>query len=328
MENMKKTFEMPSAFESVKNQLLAEFPREHIENINTERVEDFIRQEGLEVKPFIVFGRKDIQKVKEIVGETGLLRSVFNNGESGLYSPEMDLILIVRDEDYEKSSGTIYTEGLLVHELAHASSMYQGYVTADQKSFYTPRVGFCLPQNKIPWGWVLEEGWADMHRADYFAQHASDEEKGKLEDALKFGNLDIEDTVPITTPYGETLPLPIKYLYVTPEGKSTTKSSAYAGYGLELLCKKDPSIKSLLVEARNSIEGLRKLTKEIEKVMPGLYKTLQASDYKEDSFSKNLANVISNVAGGTKNVITAKGTLKLRWNEILQKNENDVGSHL
>jgi hypothetical protein len=42
-----------------------------------------------------------------------------------------------KERDYEKSSGAIYTEGMLVHELAHASSMYQGYVvaavTADEK---------------------------------------------------------------------------------------------------------------------------------------------------------------------------------------------------
>ncbi|MCX6719139.1 MAG: hypothetical protein NTZ38_02060, partial [Candidatus Taylorbacteria bacterium] len=159
---MEKVFEMPPGFELVKNRLLVEFPIEHIEGIiNTKRVENFIRQEGLEIKPFIVFDRKDLQKVRDIVGNTGLLRSIFNNGESGLYSPEMDLVLIVRDEDYEKSSGTIYTEGLLAHELAHASSMYQGYVTTNYVSYYTPRVGFCLPQNEVPWGWLLEEGWAD-----------------------------------------------------------------------------------------------------------------------------------------------------------------------
>lgn len=317
---MEKTFEMPPDFEQVKNRLLVEFPREHIKGINTERVENFIRQEGLWVKPFIVFDRKNLQKVREIVGNTGLLRSVFNNGESGLYSPEMDLILIVRDEEYEKSSGTIYTEGLLAHELAHASSMYQGYVTADKKSFYTSRVGFCLPQNQIPWGWLLEEGWADMHRADYFAQHASNEEKEKLENALMFGNLDMNDTIPITTPTGETLPLPIKYLYVTPEGKPTTKSSAYAGYALELLCKKDSSIKPLLIEARDSVEGLRKLAQAIEKIMPGLYKTLQTGDYTENGFSEKLATVISGVAGGTENAVTAKDSLRSRWNNLLHRN--------
>lgn len=319
MDKMEKTFEMPPDFESIKNRLLAEFPRERIEGIDTERVEGFIRQEGLAVKPFIVFSRKDLQKVRDIIGGAGLLRSVFKNGEGGLYSPEMDLVLVARDEDYEKSSGAIYTEGLLAHELAHASSMYQGYVTSDYKSFYTPRVGFCLPQSQIPWGWLMEEGWADMHRADYFASHASDEDKEKLENALRFGNLDMGDTIPITTPSGETLPLPIKYLYITPEEKPTTKSSAYAGYAIELLCRKDTNIKLLMIEARNSVDGLRKLAQAIEKIVPGLYKELQTSDYTETNFSEKLATVIAKVAGGTEKAITAKNSLRETWDSLLQK---------
>lgn len=317
---MERTFEMPQSFELVRNRLLAEFPKEKIEGIDTNRVENFIHQQGLETKPFIVFDRKDLQKVKKIVGETGLLRSVFSNGECGLYSPEMDMALVARDRDTEESSGAIYTEGLLTHELAHASSMYQGYVTPDQKGFYTPRVGFCLPQNEIPWGWLLEEGWADMNRANYFAEHASDEEKKKLENVLQFGNIDMEDTVPSSHPLNnnEAIPLPIKYLYITADGRPTTKSSAYGGYALELLCKKDPSIKPLLIEARSSVEGLRKVAQAIDKIVPGLYKSLSVGDYTEASFFEKLAYVIENVAGGTRNAIKASDSLRSSWDNILQ----------
>ena len=89
MKDVERTFEMPQSFESVKNRLLTEFPKEKIEGIDTRRVEDFILQQGLEIKPFIVFDRKDLQKVRKIVGETGLLRSVFSNGECGLYNPSV-----------------------------------------------------------------------------------------------------------------------------------------------------------------------------------------------------------------------------------------------
>jgi len=318
---MERTFEMPQSFESVKNRLLTEFPKEKIEGIDTRRVEDFILQQGLEIKPFIVFDRKDLQKVRKIVGETGLLRSVFSNGECGLYSPEMDMVLVVRDKDVEESSGAIYTEGLLTHELAHASSMYQGYVTADQKGFYTPRVGFCLPQNEMPWGLLLEEGWADMNRANYFKEHASVEDKRKLENSLQFGDLDMEDTVPSSHPSksNEMIPLPIKYLYITADGRPTTKSSAYGGYALELLCKKDPSIKPLLIEARSSVEGLRKLARAVDKIIPGLYKSLSVGDYTEASFFEKLTYVIENVAGGTENAIKASNSLRNRWDNLLQK---------
>ncbi|MBU1500072.1 hypothetical protein KKE48_04360 [Patescibacteria group bacterium] len=316
---MDKVSEMPPAFESVKDRLFREFPKKRIEGINTERVEDFIRQEGLEIKPYIIFDREDLPRVRDIVGSTGLLRSIFKNGECGLYSPEMDMVLVTRDRDYEKSSGSIYTEGLLVHELAHASSVYQGYVTADYKGFYTPRVGFCLPQNQVAWGWLLEEGWADIHRADYFAQNASEEEKQKLEEALRFGTIGMEDTVPITTPAGETLPLPAKYLYITPDGKPTTKSSSYAGYALELLCKSNPAMQNLLIEGRSSVDGLRKLVQAFEKIMPGLYKKLQTGEYSEASFSEKLSTVVTNVAGGMDSAVRAQGALRSTWNNLLHK---------
>lgn len=316
---MDKVSEMPPAFESVKDQLFREFPKERIEGINTERVEDFVRQKGLEIKPYIIFDRKDLPRVREIVGNTGLLRSIFKNGECGLYSPEMDMVLITRDREYEESSGVIYTEGLLVHELAHASSMYQGYVTADYKGFYTPRVGFCLPQNQVAWGWLLEEGWADMHRANYYAQNASEEERAKLEDALRFGKIEIEDTVPISTSNGETLPLPVKYLYITPEGKPTTKSSAYAAHALELICRKNPAMQNLLIEGRSSVEGLRKLAQAFEKIMPGLYKILQTGEYSEASFSEKLSTVVTNVAGGMDSSVRAQGSLRSTWNNLLHK---------
>lgn len=271
---MEQVLEMPRDFKSVRDKLLKEFPKEIMADVNTKRVEEFIRSEGLKVKPYIIFDIEDLPKVRKIVGNTKLLRETFKNGERGLYSPEMDLALVAREKDYEKVNGVIFTEGMLVHELAHSSSMYQGYVTSDRRGFYTPRLGFVLPQNKIPWGWFLEEGWADMLRANYLAKHA----------------------LLATKSLGETNP-PLEYCFITPEKKLCTISSAFAGYALEILCKKSPSLKPLLIEARSSVEGLRKVVRALEEIMPGLYKTLQTGDNTEEEFFKKLTFVISNFGG-------------------------------
>ena len=324
---MDKIFEMPPAFKSVKDRLLSEFPKEQAGGINFGRVEGFIQQEGLEIKPYIIFDRKDLPRVVEIGGNIALVRlSSFNKGAGGVYIPEMDMALVVRDREYEKSSGVIYTEGLLVHELAHASSMYQGHVTADYKGYYTPRGGFCLPQNQVPWGWFLEEGWADMHRADYFTQNASEEEKAKLEHALKntfkdtpgFGKIRMEDTVPIKTHSSEILPLPAKYVWITPQETPDTSPSSLAGYALKLLCRSNPDMKKLLIEGRSSVEGLRKLARALENVMPGLYKKLQTGEYSEKSFSEKLSFVIQ-VVGGIRRVVRAQDSLRDFWDKLLQK---------
>lgn len=286
--------------------------------MDTKRVEQFIQGKGLPTKPYIIFDSNDADRVEQIAANSNLLRNSFHNGAHGLYSPEMDLVLVRRDKKLEEKNGGIYTEGLLAHELTHASSMYQGYVTSGKQDFYTPRVGFCLPQNETPWGWLMEEGWADMHRAEYFAKFATDEQKQKIDSVMNFGQLNLEDTVPITTPRGNALPLPVKYLYLAENGGPTTKSSSYAGYALELLCKKDPSLYLTLKEARSSVEGLKKLAAQIDKISPSLYSYLQTSDYSEEDFSKKLQGVISKTYGETKSLIRGPSGLQDTWNRLLQ----------
>jgi len=315
--------EIPSAFSLVREQLIREFPREKVIGLDTKRAERFIEEKGLPVKPYVIFDSNDYDKVEKIVGNTNLLRNAFQNGVNGIYSPEMDLILVRRDEKLEKMNGGIYTEGLLVHELAHASSMYQGYITSNKQRFYTPRVGFCLPQNNTPWGWLLEEGWADMHGAEYFSKFATEEQKRRIEDIMKFGPLNWEDTIPIVTPKGNILPLPVKYIYINEKGGPTIKSSAYAGYTIELLCRIDPTLYSILKQARSSVEGLRKLAIQIDRISPSLYFLLQTSDYSENDFSTRLQEVISRVYGDVRNLIKGSDTLKTKWNNLLQSKNKD-----
>lgn len=310
--------EMPLQWRMVKDSLISEFPQTSIEGLNTGRVEDFIRQAGLEVKPYIIFDRNELPRVKKIVGETRLLRSHFDTGGEGLYSPEMDLVLIARNRDAEKMSGAIYTEGILVHELAHASSGYQEYVI-DDKGVYAPRAGFALAQDEGGRGTFLEEGWADMHRGEYVGLHASTNERTMLENALAYGRLHPNDTAPLITRSGETMPLPIKYFYIMPDRTVVTKTSAYAGYGLELLCKQNPTLRPLLIEGRKSVEGLQNMAKTLDSISPGLYSRLQKGDYERDSFLDKLSFIITDVAGGLEGTIQAEGPLKKKWTKLLKK---------
>jgi hypothetical protein len=315
---MDRATEMPSAFSSVKEQLIREFPRERVVGLDTKRVERFIEEKGLSVKPYIIFDSNDSDRLEKITANSNLPRNAFHNGAHGLYSPDMDLTLVRRDKKLEKVNGGIYTEGLLAHELAHASSMYQGYVTSDKQRFYTRRVGFCLPLNNTPWGWLLEEGWADMHRAEYFAKFATVEQKSKIDTVMQFGQLNLEDTVPITTPRGDILPIPVKYLNLTENGGPTIKSSAYAGYALELLCKKNPSLYSILKQARGSVEGLKKLAVQIDKISPSLYRFLQTSEYSEEDFSNKLQGVVSKIYGDVRSLIKGPTQLQDKWSSLLQ----------
>lgn len=205
-----------------------------------------------------------------------------------------------------------------MHELAHANNRYLRYVSPSENTFYIPRVGFCLPQNELPWGWFLEEGWADMHRGNYFAENASEEERRKLIGVLRYGDVRMEDTIPVYNISSRRfLPIPIKYLYLTSDGKPTFKSSSYAAYGLELLCKINPEIKDLLFEGRKSIEGLRMLAKIIDKIQPGLYRRLQMTDYTEEDFAKKLHTVISYLRDKSQAVSASTDFLRNKWTPLL-----------
>ncbi len=327
--HIQRTTEMPETFRLVKENLLREFPKENIEGINTQRVEEFIKKEGLEVKPYIVVEKEDLSRVRDICGSTNLLRGALERGYQGIYLAEIDLALVVRERDYEKMNGVIFTERRLIHELSHASSKFQTLVMSETmndsgitQSFYTSRVGFCMPQNKTPWGVMFEEGWAEMCATDYFVQHATEDDKDRLRKALGFGRLDLEDTIPMRPSSSEenrVLPVPIKYIYLRPDGMPTSSLPVFAACAIEILCEKNQALSNLLIEARASTDGLRKVAREVGRMAPELYKFLQTSNYSEQDFFERLGVVINKVGGGIENVIKAKGTLKDKWDKILKR---------
>jgi hypothetical protein len=191
--------------------------------------------------------------------------------------------------------------------------------TSGGRSVTVFRHGFCVPEAQAPWGNLLEEGWADMHRADYFAQNATTEDRSKIENAIGVGPLDTEDTIPYAIRDIGIVPLPLKYFFVELPKKPGSKDASFAGYALELICRKNPSIKSLFVEARRSVEGLRELARGFEAMKTGLYRNLQRTSYDPIDFSKKLSFVISEIMGGVESVIVAKGLLRDSWDRILNE---------
>ncbi len=313
-ENAKltETKEAPLDFVLAHYRLLSEFPVEKIKEVNVDRVKKFITDQGLKVKPFIIFNEKDIYKVKEIVGGIGLLSKGFSEAR-GMYIPEIDMVLVMIREEEVEINGQTFVEGVLVHELAHANNEYLTYVTPDKKRYQSPRVGFCVIQDEKPWGWLLEEGWADMLRAEYLTECVANEFK----EQIKVGDLDMNDSIVARNPIGKVFPIPLKYLYRDDEDKLVTHDSAFAGYVVELLCEKDPTIRSLMIEARSSISALKNLIRAINKVSPGLYTKLQNRRYSEKSFTDMLIYVINEVCGGIRQVIKVSEPLREEWEQAL-----------
>lgn len=309
---------MSQEFRSVRDQLLSEFPLNKVEGLNIARAVNFIKDKGLEVKPFVIFDAKDLRKVWHILGQSRELRDQFTGNTVELYSPEADVVVVRRDLEYEEVNGPIYTEGMLVHGLAHATTINYGYSTTNGVDYWTPRSGLSFT-GEAKWGQLLEEGWADINRATYVAQNATEGEKTKLEKALQFGRLDMEDTIPLETSAEGILPMPVKYLNVVPGGEIEAIPSSYAGFAAELLCDSNPAMQKALIDSRKSVGGLRQLAREVDRIKNGLYLRLQGGDYSPTEFLRKLSMVIMEIGGGVEKTVKANGILRNTWNRILDE---------
>lgn len=306
---MEVTTEIPYSFERVRDQLLYEFSGKNTEGLNLARAEVFITDQGLTLKQYILVKKDDLGKVFQINESSNLIKSGFGTkSQMGVYIPEIDLVVVYRDDEMEEINGKIFSEGLLVHELSHASSGYQTLIT-DDLSANSARVGFCLPQVSDKWGWYLEEGWAEMQRADYVSEFSTQLERQTLTDALSFGNISHERLIPIKSTSGVYLPIPVKYLYLQNRESPTTFSGSLAGYSLELLCTKIPKLRETLLKARNSIVDLRNLARLLDSFSPKLYKRLQSAPLSESYSFPELENTIDLTSGGIEALITKDDTL-------------------
>lgn len=315
------TVERVLRFERVKSEVISAFQKEKIVGLDLNRAEDFIRSNGMEVKPYIIIGREDQDLLNRISGSSGLFRNVnFKEGVGGgIYIPEIDMVVVIRDPEKERLNGVIYTESILVHELAHASSMYRGFIKPfgkDVDAYMTPRSGYCLPNSNSEWGWFLEEGFAELLRGKYKSKYMNRLDKNKLERSFNYGELDWDDTLQTPDEDNIILPSPLKYADLRSNGVPGNKSSSYAAFALELILKRDPEIFPLLCEARKSLPSLRKLAKRLNKVSDGLYLYIQKGPYNMESFRSKLLYVINNISGGFKEAVKADGRLRDHWKQL------------
>ena len=273
------------------------------EGLDLERVKNFLKDWGLEMKDVLVFDPKDFPKILEVLKNSGFdsaLKRDWNENFLGTFIPEFDLAFLERSEELEKASGITHTESVLVHELAHASSMFGGLIIehggeTGEISIGTPRVGFGLRSPEKEQGYFLEEGFAEMVRGNYIEKFAMEEEREKLRKALS-GNSDTgifnKNKVKVTNKKtGEAFNLPLKYFFLCPDGEVKMGLSSLAGFGLEVLCEQKPLLKKQLAAGRKNINELREIPKLINNIKRGLYVRLRPLQYTADDFFSGLSYI-------------------------------------
>jgi hypothetical protein len=278
-EKVERLNEMPKDRQALREKILNNFESK-TDGLDIERVCEFMFARNLPVTDFIFFEEEDIPRLQQLFGRAAYMRDFIPNDEGsfseGISFYGLDLILILRQRQKEEENGPVYTEGILIHELAHGSGEYQLFVNMPDFGNCQPRSGFNLPYNKeregFSYGTFLEEGFAEMLHGDYMEKNVSPKVKAKIFKKLKNLGYDTRlESVSLSSP---DMDCGIKYINLY-DDEVHYGGTSIAATGLDMLCEKQPKLKEVLFEARSDIEKLREVPKLINKIKPGLYMEIQ-----------------------------------------------------
>ena len=209
----------------------------------------------------------------------------------GLYIAELRMAFVRRNMALEALNSTAITESFAVHEAAHSSRietpirvMHTTIGRLFKKSVIEmsqSRSGYnVMPasNNEQPYGYTLEEGYAELERGLYVQSH-------DLVGHFTAGAANYELV--------KESPIPLHYWFKREENERvalTIAPGALAATVLEILMKHDDSLFATLRESRQNIHGLRSTAQSINGLMPGLYSELQHAN--ESDIIDILASVI------------------------------------
>lgn len=276
-------------FEAISSQLSEKYAGRNLNGLDVDRVHDYFNTNDLAIKPYIVVGPEDLETVNAI-DTSGSLRHMLNPKTDGIYSPELSMSVILRNPKSEELNGPIYTEGLMVHELAHATAGIRQYLRVKGTNGYqVARTGYVVQQMKLS-GAFIEEGWADYNRVNYLRMHLDANTINPIASALRMPN----DLNALLNLYlgGRPIAIPMSYIKLSEAGRPIISDCALPGLAMDILTKTKPRILTALHAGRSTIHGLRALATEIDNVSPGLYHDLRQLQYNQEDFTRGLHMVM------------------------------------
>ncbi len=249
------------------------------------RVEAYRQEMGAAKKSVKLITREDFMKVNKLLGMPyDPIHLV------GLFSPALDMTFVIRDPTLEELYGTEYTESLVIHEMAHASSTYSTIEIIRAEShnqpqrigpasttMMQPRSGFAtLVHGTTYKGRIIEEAYAEFERGRYVAEIL-----GKP--AGFFQEL----------PPGSSLEIMNKYCtrFIDNDGNlagGVSSQTIPAGI-FERLIRYDGKLLIALRKARSSLEAMPEVVSRMNAIVPNLYEDLEEmNDTTPDLVKKQL----------------------------------------
>lgn len=258
----------PDRLREICNMYLDVYSGKNLEGIDTERIDSFFDSNGLSTRQYIVIRPEDISRICEM-DEDGFFSGVLQNGAEGVYSPELGLSVVVRDPANEEYNDVSYTEGLIVHEKAHSTSAERVFLSEGDRVGVL-RVGFGSAQ--FDKGLFFEEGWAELCRGKYVAEHY---EQGMAPAVAKQLGLQWNQVQDVSIGVlGRQAHVPIKYVHFNKRGLSGGRVSSLAATAIERMTRADPRIISEMHAARQQISKWPDVVRRIDALGPGLYRDL------------------------------------------------------
>jgi len=274
---VEEILEMPEDLKLIKDRIFKEISND-TDGLNIKRVEGYIQKVGLDKKDYIIIDKNQLPKLEKIIGGKIEDNPIGDNARS-FYCGLLDLTVVFRDKEMENANGLIFTEGQIIHEVAHGDGHSDNYLIfkngQGKKITFAPKTGLydsslqTFFKNEF-----LEEAWADWHRGDYIEKFADDDYKKLIARAIKKNNFEMDDEFFYLTHLGRSVPVPIKYLNIAPDKSVAFTPNAFAAYALELICNENKELYSFIKQARRSPEKIKEVLEIINEITGGYYLNL------------------------------------------------------
>jgi len=293
IEKVERLKEMPKSWLALRERILDNFESK-TDGLDIESVAEFMWSQGLPVTDSIFFYEEDIPQLNKTLEGFFSVEEYPSVVHRGMYLQELDLIFIERSRELENLNGPVVSEGAFVHELAHAGNGYEEYAKR-KAGIMRSRGGFGVlrsDQEDFPWGWFLEEGFAEMIRGEYMEKNRQPKELKKLCEVMKEYGISVRSGM--TAGFSPDYEIAVKYAYLDSTGDIGHAEGSIAAMSLEMLCEKEPKLRQTLIEARSDVLKLKEIPKLINAIKPGLYVKIQKCDSTFEDFLR-VKNIIKEV---------------------------------
>lgn len=261
-----------SASSKIPKELLAEADKlldgivEDREGFDTAAIETFLSRRPMR-RPYrtvLLDNENFVELSDRIQGARGVIGGDDIETIGGFYRPDLDIVVLRRDREKEKLNGTLYTESLLIHELAHASSGFPAlqYGEDDDGLTQMKRQGFAVvnPGKETSEGSFLEEGFAEWLRGHFvYWQAAGYQSRCMIKEFMppNWPNQDVSNySISRTLPNGEKLIIPGNYLYKKSDKIISHMGQSAAGVAFERILSEikragEYKIEEIVLKARH-----------------------------------------------------------------------------